>query len=82
MNAPSVWEQIPGRGRKEKCLVFDDSFEHEAWNLSQETRAVLIIDFWHPDLTASETWALEQIMKFSPQARKHARAVLKNTGKF
>jgi aspartate beta-hydroxylase len=65
-----------------KCLVFDDSFEHEAWNLSQEPRAVLIIDFWHPDLTASETWALEQIMKVSPKARKHARAVLKNTGKF
>ena len=61
-----------------KCLVFDDSFEHEAWNLSQKTRGVLIIDFWHPDLTADETRALEQIMNLSPKARKHSRAILKN----
>jgi aspartate beta-hydroxylase len=63
-----------------KCLVFDDSFEHEAWNLSQETRAVLIIDFWHPDLTAGERRALEQIMYLSPKARREAKAVLKKKG--
>ncbi len=61
-----------------KCMVFDDSFDHEAWNLSQKPRAVLIIDFWHPDLTAGERRALGQIMDLSPKARKNARAVLKN----
>lgn len=61
-----------------KCLIFDDSFEHEVWNSSHKLRAVLIIDVWHPDLTAAESWALEQIMKLSPEARKYARAVLKN----
>ena len=34
--------------------MFDDSFEHEAWHDGEETRLILIADFWHPDLTASE----------------------------
>lgn len=32
-------------------LVFDDSFEHEAWNRSSQERVVLILDLWHPDLS-------------------------------
>ncbi|MGI8745778.1 MAG: aspartyl/asparaginyl beta-hydroxylase domain-containing protein [Bryobacteraceae bacterium] len=28
-----------------KCLVFDDTIEHEAWNRSQGTRVVMIVDF-------------------------------------
>ncbi|KAH7481870.1 hypothetical protein PRIC1_009664 [Phytophthora ramorum] len=38
-----------------KCFVFDDSFEHEAWNDDDaRSRIVLIIDVWHPDLSAQE----------------------------
>lgn len=33
-----------------QCLVFDDSFVHEAINRSNHTRAVLIFDLWHPGL--------------------------------
>ena len=28
-----------------KCLVFDDTLEHEAWNDSPESRVVLLLDF-------------------------------------
>jgi beta-hydroxylase len=28
-----------------KCLIFDDTFEHEVWNKSDKTRIVLLIDF-------------------------------------
>ncbi|AFY73177.1 aspartyl/asparaginyl beta-hydroxylase-like dioxygenase [Synechococcus sp. PCC 7502] len=28
-----------------KCLIFDDTFEHEAWNKSDRTRIVLLLDF-------------------------------------
>ena len=42
-----AWE--PG-----KALVFDDTIEHEAWNDSDELRAVLIIDIWNPFLTLAE----------------------------
>jgi beta-hydroxylase len=31
-----------------KCLVFDDTTEHEAWNRSDRARVVLIIDFTRP----------------------------------
>ncbi len=37
-----------------ECLVFDDSFEHEAWNRGNTPRAVLIFEVWHPDLTPVE----------------------------
>lgn len=32
-----------------RCLVFDDSFEHEVVHEGKEARAVLIADAWHPD---------------------------------
>jgi beta-hydroxylase len=28
-----------------KCLVFDDTLEHEAWNHSDRTRVILLLDF-------------------------------------
>lgn len=31
-----------------KCLVFDDTMEHEAWNRTEATRVVLIVDFVRP----------------------------------
>ncbi|VXB77000.1 Tetratricopeptide repeat-containing protein [Massilia sp. 9I] len=37
-----------------KAWVFDDTIEHEAWNDSDEMRAVLIFDVWHPALSAAE----------------------------
>jgi aspartate beta-hydroxylase len=40
--------------REGRCLVFDDHFEHEAWNRTSEDRTVLIVDLWHPALTPTE----------------------------
>jgi len=37
-----------------QALIFDDSIEHEAWNDSDEPRAVLLFDIWRPELTAEE----------------------------
>ena len=42
------------RWREGEVIVFDDSFEHEVWNGSNETRIVLIIDFNHPDLSEED----------------------------
>lgn len=41
-----------------RVLLFEDSFEHEVWNRSAAPRALLIVDFWHPDLTSIEIAAL------------------------
>eukprot|EP00941_MAST-03F_sp_MAST-3F-sp1_P005402 g5402.t1 len=38
--------------KKSKCLVFDDSFEHEVENNSlKKERIILLLRFWHPDLS-------------------------------
>ena len=37
-----------------KMYVFDDSFEHSAYNDSDEFRIVLLINFWHPHLDSEE----------------------------
>jgi tetratricopeptide (TPR) repeat protein len=37
-----------------EALVFDDSFEHEVWNESDEPRLVFIFDVWHPMLENDE----------------------------
>jgi aspartyl/asparaginyl beta-hydroxylase (cupin superfamily) len=36
-----------------KCLVFDDTTEHEAWHQGTEKRVVLLLDFRYP---IEETW--------------------------
>ena len=35
-------------------FAFDDTIEHEAWNDSDEMRAVLIFDVWNPHLSEEE----------------------------
>lgn len=37
-----------------KAWVFDDTIEHEAWNDSDQTRVILIIDVWNPLLSEAE----------------------------
>ncbi len=44
-----------------RMLIFDDSFEHEAWNRGTQTRIVLLFEVWRPELTATERGALTDI---------------------
>jgi len=37
-----------------QTLVFDDSFKHEVWNLSQESRTILLFRAWHPEFSIEE----------------------------
>jgi aspartyl/asparaginyl beta-hydroxylase (cupin superfamily) len=37
-----------------KAFVFDDTIEHEAWNDSDQPRAVLIFDIWNPYMSPAE----------------------------
>lgn len=46
-----AWE--PGR-----CVSFDDTFEHEAWNRSDQTRVILLFDVWNPHLDPIECEAI------------------------
>jgi aspartyl/asparaginyl beta-hydroxylase (cupin superfamily) len=62
-----------------KTLVFDDTLEHEAWNNSDELRAVLFVDFeralpfWLIPMNKSMLW----LIRISPFARN----ILANIGR-
>lgn len=46
-----------------RCVTFDDTFEHEAWNRSDRTRVVMILDSWNPDLTEVERLAVTDLVE-------------------
>lgn len=49
--------------REGEALIFDDSFEHEAWNHSNQTRVVLLFEIWRPEISAEERSALTAIFE-------------------
>lgn len=49
--------------REGQALIFDDSFEHEAWNQSDSTRVVLLFEIWRPEISADERNALTAIFE-------------------
>ena len=49
--------------RIDEVLVFDDTFEHEAWNRSEGIRVILLMDAWHPDLSAPERIAFAELVE-------------------
>ncbi|MFC3712246.1 aspartyl/asparaginyl beta-hydroxylase domain-containing protein [Sphingoaurantiacus capsulatus] len=54
---PGCQFRVGGETREWKvgeAFGFDDTIEHEAWNNSDELRAVLILDVWNPHLTEIE----------------------------
>jgi aspartate beta-hydroxylase len=49
--------------REGRVVVFDDTYEHEAWNRGTQNRVVLIFDVWNPHLTETERAAVAQIVE-------------------
>jgi aspartate beta-hydroxylase len=64
-----VHRWVPG-----KVVVFDDTYEHEAWNRSKQTRVVMIFDVWHPGLTDVERAAVTDLVGFLGDFRKAMEA--------
>ncbi len=48
--------------REGELLVFDDSFEHEAWNRGTADRIVLLFEVWRPDIDAAERAAIATLL--------------------
>jgi aspartyl/asparaginyl beta-hydroxylase (cupin superfamily) len=46
-----------------KAMIFDDSFEHEAWNDSNAVRAVLLFEIWRPEISEEEKVALTMMFE-------------------
>ncbi|KAH8347990.1 hypothetical protein KR084_002917 [Drosophila pseudotakahashii] len=47
--------------REGELFIFDDSFEHEVWHNGSRPRLVLILDMWHPQLSAAQRRSLSPI---------------------
>ncbi|MGY0558808.1 aspartyl/asparaginyl beta-hydroxylase domain-containing protein [Lysobacter sp. A421] len=45
-----------------RCITFDDTFEHEAWNNSNRTRVILLFDVWNPHMTPVEQIAVTELV--------------------
>ena len=41
-----------------QAFAFDDTIDHEAWNNSDQRRAILIVDAWNPHLSEAEREAI------------------------
>ena len=70
-----VWQQ----GR---CITFDDTFLHEAWNFSEHTRVVLLFDVWNPHMTEAEVAACSQLVMDISEFNRAAKLVspMRETG--
>jgi len=44
-----------------RLTIFDDSFEHEAWNRGSSDRTVMLFEIWRPDIDADERDQLTRI---------------------
>lgn len=51
------------RWREGELLMFDDTYEHEAWNHSARTRIIILMDGWNPHLTPVERLACRQLIE-------------------
>ena len=47
--------------REGELLIFDDSFEHEAWNRGASDRIILLFEIWRPDIAMDEREQLTRI---------------------
>ncbi len=60
------------RWQEGKALVFDDAYEHEAWNHTERTRVVLFVDFVKPLRFPANAlnWLLLNLAVFTPFIRE------------
>lgn len=60
--------------REGELMMFDDTFQHEAWNRSATPRLILLMDCWNPALTAVERQAVTRLIEAIGALHRAARA--------
>jgi aspartyl/asparaginyl beta-hydroxylase (cupin superfamily) len=64
-----MWEE-------KTCIFFDDSFLHEAEHCGSRfdpSRAILLVDLWHPDIIEQEKDALNYVFPSSTSYEDHKK---------
>lgn len=54
-----------------QALVLDDAYRHAVWNETDTARVLLLVDVWHPDVTATERRDIVEM--FADAAEERAR---------
>jgi aspartate beta-hydroxylase len=54
--------------RAGEAWAFDDTIEHEAWNRSDQIRAILIFDVWNPYITTAERALLQEFFPIADRS--------------
>lgn len=70
--------EVAGEARRwtaGRCLAFDDSFVHRAWNATDHPVRILVVDVWHPEMSDHEATAMETFMRLSPKSVRDRQAV-------
>lgn len=62
--------------RRGECLVFNDTFLHDAWNESEQDRAVLIFEVWNPHVESAEIAAIQSLYSRLHQWRAGRRQLI------
>jgi len=60
--------------REGELMMFDDTFQHEAWNRSPDPRLILLMDCWNPGLSAIERQATSVLIHTISLLHKAGRA--------
>jgi aspartyl/asparaginyl beta-hydroxylase (cupin superfamily) len=66
--------------RAGRLMIFDDSYEHSAWNDSDTPRIVLIFEVWHPALSAAERAAFAGLLSRYNGLTQRRHALLASGG--
>ncbi|MDO7841578.1 aspartyl/asparaginyl beta-hydroxylase domain-containing protein [Sphingomonas sp. CA1-15] len=61
--------------REGEAFAFDDTIEHEAWNRSDQIRAILILDVWNPYITPVERELLRRFYAVAAEAHDAPGAI-------
>jgi aspartate beta-hydroxylase len=59
-----------------KAWAFDDTIEHEAWNRSDQIRAILIFDVWNPYIRDSEKALLREFYQIAESSSHKGDAAI------
>lgn len=54
---------VEHRWREGEPILFDDTYEHAAWNRSDQPRLILLMDCWNPHLTEIEKEAVRLVVE-------------------
>ncbi|HKU16322.1 MAG TPA: aspartyl/asparaginyl beta-hydroxylase domain-containing protein [Steroidobacteraceae bacterium] len=75
--------EVGGEARETRfgrLMIFDDSYEHSAWNDSDTARIVLIFEIWHPALSAAERTAVAGMLSRYDRLSRRRHALLASGG--